>query len=639
VKGSFSEGEEAKFADLHGRYLNQDDHARRLDNLLWERKRTAARRMYPRVSPDLRKVTNARILLQTSSPGVDEAVNAVAASLSKDPGLLYDRIRWRRLKQKHEGAVELLLEPPDHLVRPDRWWYERHFQIRRLIDEAKHDQAYQLAARHSQLDGDDYAEAEWLAGWLALRFAKRPKSAYRHFVRMYDRMMAPVRQARAAYWAGRAAAGQGDQLGAVAWYRRAARHGIAYHGQLAEAELGEPVPSLPMPEPDEADRAAFEASDLVQTARLLIASGAADEVEPLLMELTRTAETAVQIGMIADLGAAADRPVLLARVGRRAAYNGQVHEHAAFPIPRITTLIEAKEGAPDPALLLGLARQESMFDTWVSSHAGARGLLQIMPGTARVMAEQLGEPFNPGRLVGDPAYNIRLGSHFLKQMLERYDGEPALALAAYNAGPRRVDRWMKEFGDPRSGGPHALVDWIEQIPFDETRNYVQRVLEGYRVYKRRLGEATVVMVNYPPVNGPINPIPIPNFRPGGGGPALVAAEPRLEGGTGDDLHRPALKPTSPIPAPRAVVTAAPEPAARPATTAPAEAPAVATAGETPATPASRPNAGQALADAPEAETGSPEGSGGPRQQVTDSWTGRRFGLPLPVLPNSTDAPL
>jgi hypothetical protein len=170
-------------------------------------------------------------------------------------------------------------------------------------------------------------------------------------------------------------------------------------------------------------------------------------------------------------------------------------------------------GDPEPALLLGVGRQESMFNPWVSSHAEASGLLQLIPRTALLMAGQLGLPYNRGLLTGNPDYNVRLGSHYLKTLLKRYDGEVALAVAAYNAGPGRVDEWVRLHGDPRRRGRHELIDWIELIPFDETRNYVQRVLEGRNMYRRRLASGNPATVWFRPVSGPLEPIPIAALKP------------------------------------------------------------------------------------------------------------------------------
>jgi soluble lytic murein transglycosylase len=380
-------------------------------------------------------------------------------------------------------------------------------------------------------------QAEWLAGWLALRFNHRPKTAFRHFVRLYDRVIAPVRQARAGYWAGRAASAQGDDAGAIAWYRRAASHHLTYYGQLAAGELEEKTLIRQPVDPTNAERSAFSGDEVARVAHMLIAAGAANHLDDFLQALSEQAETAVEIGLIAELAIAGGRPSLLAQIGRKAAFDGKVYDPAAFPIPRIEGLLNPGAEAVEPPLLLGLARQESMFRFGASSSAGARGLLQLLPSTARIVARKVGEDFDEERLVGDTNYNALLGGHYLGLMLERFEGERALALAAYNAGPLRVKKWIEKHGDPRTGDHHDVIDWIELIPFDETRNYVQRVLEGYHVYKRRLASTDIAMVDYPGTNA-LPPPPIPVLKPRGGADA-DATELVLETGP---VHRPLFKP-------------------------------------------------------------------------------------------------
>jgi soluble lytic murein transglycosylase len=514
AEGDFSASEELKFYRKYRRVLTTQDHIDRLDNLLWDYRRSAAKRMLERVPGDYRKLALARMRLQRRQHGVDEAVKEVSAALSNDPGLIFDRMRWRRQKRLHDGVVELLLDPPDRLVHPTRWWFERELQIRRALRSRQFDLAYRLASRHGQTEGDEYAAAEWLSGWLALRFGRQPHTAQRHFERLYVGAGAPVIQAQAAYWLGRTAAALGDRALATEWYQRAADHRIAYYGQLAAEELGIAYRPPPPPPPAGARlRAQFDAKELVRVVRLLIEVDATAQLNPFLTRLADLAGSPAEVGLVADLAAESGRPHLITQVGRFAAYYGHVNEAAAFPIPDLEGLVRPPPGEPEAALLLGVARQESIFNPWVASHKGAQGLMQLIPQTANLMARSLRMPYNRGLLTGSPDYNIRLGSHYLKTLLARYQGETALAVAAYNAGPRRVEEWLRLHGDPRRGGRYDLIDWIELIPFDETRNYVQRVLEGRGMYRRRLAEPQVAMVWFRPVIGPLEPPPGPLLKP------------------------------------------------------------------------------------------------------------------------------
>jgi soluble lytic murein transglycosylase len=514
IDGDFSSREESRFLEKFKKLLTTDDHVARLDNLLWDHRRRSASRMLQRVPKDLAKLAKARLDLQRRRGGVDRSIAAVPTRLRRDSGLVFDRLRWRRQKRRHDSVVELLLDPPPALARPAAWWFERELQIRRALRKRDFDLAYRLASRHGQTAGDDFAEAEWLAGWLALRFGRRPNTAIRHFERLYGSVEAPVEMARGAYWLARSAAALGDDVQAAEWYQKAARHQHAYYGQLAAVELGDAFqPPAPVAAAGPGVRAAFEGRELVRVATMLIETGALRALVPFLIHLTDLAADPAEVGLVAALAATSGRPHLVTRLGRYAAYYGKVNTAAAFPIPDLEALLEPREDGAEAALVLGVGRQESLFNSWVSSHAGASGLLQLMPRTAELMARSLRLPYNRGLLTGKPAYNVRLGGHYLQRMLKRYGGEAALAVAAYNAGPRRVDGWLKLHGDPRKGDRHDLVDWIELVPFDETRNYVQRVLEGYGMYRRRLAEAEVETVWFRPINGPLDPLPDPTLKP------------------------------------------------------------------------------------------------------------------------------
>jgi soluble lytic murein transglycosylase len=535
VEGDFSAREDRRFAAQYGRHLRQQDHIARLDSLLWDQRRTSATRMLERVPAGYRRLAEARMTLQRRGGKVDRAIEAVPAALRDDPGLAYDRLRWRRQHRQYDGVAAILLDPPQQLGRPDRWWFERELEIRRLLRRRDFERAYDLAASHRQTEGEDFAAAAWLAGWLALREIKRPSEAFRHFMAMHAAVAAPTERARAAYWAGRSAAALGDLALARYWYQAAAGHRIAYYGQIAALELGEAPRAAAVPPPEREQRAAFEAGEVARVARMLIEAGADEQLRPFAMHLIGQAASPIEVGMAAELIARSGRADLVTQASRAAAYRGQVNEAAAFAIPDLDGLLDGPGGAPEPALLLGVARQESTFNTWGVSRAGAQGLLQLMPRTAHLMARALRVPYSRARLTADPAYNILLARHYLRILLERYDGEVVLAMAAYNAGPSRVDEWLELNGDPRRGGLHDLVDWVELIPFDETRNYVQRVLEARNMYRLRLTDGAA-RIPFQQVAGPIRPMPVPQLK------SHEAAREALYAEIAAGAPRPRLKP-------------------------------------------------------------------------------------------------
>jgi soluble lytic murein transglycosylase len=351
-----------------------------------------------------------------------------------------------------------------------------------------------MVSRHGLKDGVGFAEAEWLAGWIALRFRNDAKQAQRHFARLYDGVSTPISSARGAYWTAEAAAAQNDGEAAERWYRSAAAHGTAFYGQLAGARLGLPL-SVDLSTAVAVwavDRETYEESDLVRLVRLLGAFDQRKLQQTFLRHLRDQAQTATDYRLLAELSQSVgrmDQAVIAAKQARRL---GVFMPTFLFPLPTPVYNAVAAAPSPEPALVLAVIRQESAFDPKAISRAGARGLMQLMPATAHQVAHRIGVPYRRAMLTENPAANLHLGRAYLQEMLDTFSGTSMLALAAYNAGPHRVVRWIKDYGDPRHPDVDP-VDWIEQIPFDETRNYVQRVLEGQAIYRLALtGQRTVL---------------------------------------------------------------------------------------------------------------------------------------------------
>lgn len=526
VADDLAAGEEERFLARFGAFLRGEDHAERLDRLLWDGRLGDARRMLNRVGAGDRAVASARLALQGGEPGVEAALAAVPEARRVEPGLLYDRLRWRQRKGLKEGALAILLDPPARLGRPELWWSERHRAIREALGKRAFGLAYRLAAAHGQERGAAFAEGEWLAGWVALRFLGDPGTAGRHFERLWERVGTPISRARAAYWAGRAAAARGEAGAAEDWYGRAAVHAGAFYGQLAAQELGiEPAARLEPPEAVSASvRAALERRAPAQLGGLFCRLAQPAPAQPFFRHLGHEAAADLEeLRAVVELAGTCGRADLALAAVRAAAGNGAYLVREAFPVPRLPGFGQQAEDGPEPALVLALARQESLFDPAARSPAGALGLMQLMPGTAAAVARQQGLRVSRAALLADPGLNLRLGSAYLQRQLVRFGGEPALALAAYNAGPGRVAEWLEAHGDPRGGGRYRLIDWIELIPFSETRNYVQRVLEGRIMYRAILAGAgarpsrTVAAVPPVPRRAPertaADAAPLPQLKP------------------------------------------------------------------------------------------------------------------------------
>ena len=496
VDGDMTKDHEATFYRKYRDYLPLDDHRARADRLMWDGQYWPARRMIYKVDKPFAKLIEARTSLRHMRGNVDALVAAVPASLQNDPGLIFERLRWRR-KKDMESAAELLKGLPASVPKADIWWDERAIQARRMLQKGFISEAYNIAANNGLTPGNaaEHAEAEWFAGWLALQFLGDSKVAVRHFKAMYDAVNFPVSRSRGAYWLGRATEASGDKAAAATWYKTAAAFPTTYYGQLAAGRVtpGE-VLRLP-PDASVADdiKARFDAHELVRAVRMLSAAGESERLYSFIMR-------------IADLDSSPDWQVLTARLARlsgrrdlaiRVAKNSlQDHGHyiaGGYPTLVPPSLPEKASGKkPETSLVLAIVRQESEYDDQAVSYAGARGLMQLMPATARSVAKEVGLGFAPHKLTSDPDYNVMLGQSYLASLIQDFNGYLPLAIAAYNAGPYRVRQWIKLNGDPRDRDVDP-IDWIELIPFSETRNYVQRVLENVQVYRRRLADNEVAL--------------------------------------------------------------------------------------------------------------------------------------------------
>ena len=488
VSGAFGAKQERHFYKRYRRYLTRENHIQRLDRLLWNGQYFAVRRMYRRVNPDYRALAEARLALRRYRGGVDAAIAKVPDSLKKDAGLIYERLRWRRRKGRDEDARLLLADVPDDLVRPRRWWREREILVRRALRDGHISAAYRIAKHHGQDGGPGFVEGEWLAGWIALRFLGDTDIAFGHFNNLYRIAKFPISRARGAYWSARAAAVQKNTERSRAWYGRAAQFPTTYYGQLARHKIsGKHDLSLP-PDPitDEAVARRFEAHELVRLVRVMKSAKLQTLMRPFIHHLSDSGKTPGWMAETARLAQAAGRPDLAVLVAKSGLAKGINMVEAGYPRLAPSSLKSHLE-AP---FIHALIRQESAFNREAISHAGARGLMQLMPATAMRVAKRHNIPYQRRRLIEDGNYNLRIGHAFLAELLKKFDNSYVLTLAAYNAGPNRVRRWIKLNGDPRDASVDA-IDWIELIPFSETRNYVQRVLENLHIYRELIDDAQV----------------------------------------------------------------------------------------------------------------------------------------------------
>ncbi|MEC9343355.1 MAG: transglycosylase SLT domain-containing protein [Pseudomonadota bacterium] len=484
-----SNSQKSRIEDEVGEALTRDDHRVRMAMLFYRERVSegiATAKLAGQTS--LAKAWGAVIRNEKNAAAL---LDAVPLGDRADPAYLFARMKFHRRAGNYSEAAKLIVKAPRDaaaLVEPDEWWVERRILSRGLIDEGNARVAYTVAAGHAAESPDKQAEAEFHAGWYALRFLNDSKRAAKHFQVILDISSTPISQARGHYWLGRALGGARG----VEHFRAAARHVGTYYGQLAAQSLG--VRSLPVssPKPGAAARERFESHELV---RDIMALEAADEdwrAGIIYRELAAQIDDPEMLALLAWRAEKRGDNTLALQVGKIAHRRGLEVDTVSWPIGAIPD--KARIGDTGRALAYAIARQESAFNVGAVSPANAKGLLQLLPGTAKMMARKTGLKYSSQRLVTDPAYNATLGSAYLSEQLETFGNSYILTFAGYNAGPGRVKEWLETYGDPRGKPIEEVVDWVERIPFTETRNYVQRVMENYQVYKARIAGSRLDIV-------------------------------------------------------------------------------------------------------------------------------------------------
>ena len=483
IAADFGLLDEKNFLARYSSSLRPEDHVQRIDRLLWDGQTEAARRMLALAPPNYRLLAEVRLALATQAPKAEALVARVPPQLRSDPGLVFEQLRWRRKKDMTDAAVQILLAPPDDLVRPAAWWAERQAIARRVLAGGNAELAYRLVEQHGLIEGNAFSEAQFLLGYIALRYMKQPALAFEHFARILTRVDTPYAKARAGYWGGRAAEAQGKSELAAKWYAAGADHMATFYGQLAAHQLGHDAPPRPIPEPipDAADQAQFDGDEVVRAARIFFDLGDGRHGKAFLLHMADNAKTPAKFSMLANLAETSGRIDLAIAVAKRAIDAGTPLMIHGYPVAALP-----EGGTAEHSLLFAIMRQESAFELDAVSRVGALGLMQLMPATASSIAMKVQVPFSADRLTADGLYNVLLGRVYLETLIDDFGGSYALAIASYNAGPSRVRQWIHEYGDPR-GGNIDMVDWIEMIPINETRNYVQRVLENLQIYRGQVG--------------------------------------------------------------------------------------------------------------------------------------------------------
>jgi soluble lytic murein transglycosylase len=456
----------------------------------------AATRQAERLGPADRAAAEARLALRRKAPNAAKLLDALTPGQRANPEMFLDHARWLRQTGQEAEALVLWKSGGDEAERTApaerlaAFWAERNHLGRDLLSHGDAAGAYAVVAGHHQQAAAEIADAEFLAGFIALRWLHDPALAARHFAALAEASKSVISEARAHYWLGRADAARGDAGAARTEYAAAAGWPTTFYGQLAALALGEGpaqlngrILGLPEPGWDSKRVIGLVGREMGRAALLLIAWGEPLRARTFLMRLDAISADDVDRTLSARLALELDLPETAVAIARRAGRDGLMLADCGWPM-----MLKVPEGAVPPALTLALIRQESSFDPGALSPAGARGLMQLMPATAETVARRIGVPVSLAGLTTQTSYNMQLGTAYLRELLDRYGGALPLALAAYNAGPHKVDEWLAQNSDPRAGKVD-MIDWIELIGFSETRNYVQRVIESMVIYRAKRHEA------------------------------------------------------------------------------------------------------------------------------------------------------
>ena len=466
-----------------GKLIPASDHRVRMERMLYSDRVNSAKRVADLAGASALAEAWGAVIKNDKAAG--KLLEAVPAK-QRSAGYVFAKAKYLRRKEKIAQAAAVMLKAPKDkasLIDPDAWWLERRVLSRELVDQGDMQTAYRVAAAHAAESPANAADAEFHAGWYALRGLKDAKTASRHFSRIADLAEGSISLARAYYWLGRAAEAGGPGR-ANDYFQRASTYGTTFYGQLAAERIGRKAIRVSHPSPSDADRSNFARREAVHAIRRLEQAGYESLADTLYRDLAGQLTSPGELALLAVMAEKRGNHFLALKVGKIAASRGIEVGALAHPLGVIPS--SANISGSGKALAYAVARQECEFNISAVSGAGARGLLQLLPGTAKEVAKKAGMVYSQARLTTDAAYNATLGAAFLGEQLGRFDGSYVLTFAGYNAGPRRAREWVSRYGDPRGKDIDTVIDWIERIPFAETRSYVQRVMENYQVYKMRL---------------------------------------------------------------------------------------------------------------------------------------------------------
>ena len=485
IERKFTRSQSKDFYKRYKKVLRIEDHDARIEKLTWTGRSYEARRMLPLINKNKKKLYNAKIILRRRAGNADQAISSIDTDLLNDQGLVYERLRWRRKSRLYKTAYDLINPLPNNLKYERKWWYEISIIVRKLIENKEYKKAYYLIKDFSSKSNELLSESEWYAGWIAYEFLNFDSEIHiNHFLNSYENTDHKGEKAKSGYWAGRAYEKINNIELSNLWYENSAKYVTEFYGQLSHEKINTNKSLLPNEElygknlfiKDDLD---FVNSDIYKASELMLANGTRKNAKLFISSLIYNSKSPGQLQIIAKLSKDFDRPDLAIKASKYAEKKNIYLYHYAYPSLKNYKIYKDVE----KELVYAVIKQESAFDSKAISRVGARGMMQIMPATANIVSKELKLNYSKKRLTSDVQYNVSLGSYYLYSLIEDYDSY-LLALIGYNAGPRRVKRWIKKFGDPRKENVD-YDSWIEKIPIKETRLYVKIVLSNLQVYRQK----------------------------------------------------------------------------------------------------------------------------------------------------------
>ena len=490
----FSGTQQGKFLADFGSLLTPSDHTARLQYLLGGQYITQAEQMRSFLSSAETQELNLRTKLIRLQTGAENAYYNAPAYLQNHTGVKRDLVHYYRKKNNESGAINLILSTPTPTTEQEgEFWYPHRAVMARVAFKRGDRQAtYQITANHGLKSGANFVDSEWYAGWLALRFLNNPQQALVHFTAGRNASFMPISMARGDYWIGRAYEALGKNIEAKESFTKASQYFYTYYGQLAAHHLGLqtlPMPAIPVASEDVKN--VYMQNDLVQAIYAASATGNNTDAQNMIMHIAKRAKVFPEIyPLLIDTARELGLRNMGLKIAKAATVKNVFLADAGYPTG---SYFEGCANYTETALLMALTRQESEFDQYARSPVGASGLMQLMPATAAAVSRKIGQSYSASRLTQDAHYNVRLGSYYLEDLVQKFNGSYVKALAGYNAGPGRIPQWTASYGDPYEG-TGDIIDWIETIPFGETRNYVQRIIETVPIYRAKLTNRNVIDV-------------------------------------------------------------------------------------------------------------------------------------------------